>query len=158
MIVTERDRRSNIEVTVIDVEKFLATLLKRGKASGEIPENVKRISVYNRRLCYVETPIGIFVLDEESCTPRCNETPLKGEASIPLDLYYRYSENSIALFPSASIDLTEEFVRSLPTKGTQNFGEWVRQFGARLEHNFHNWNQFLEETLGVRPPRKKAQH
>ena len=152
-IVTKRDRRSNIEVVVIDVEQVMADLEKDLKSEGKWPEGIESIQPHGMDWSYIETPNGIFLLDNEACGPGGDEKPITDEREAKWPLYF-HAKNSIPMFPNAEMKLSSELVREFPTKGKANFGEWVRKFGERLEHNFHNWNKFLEELMGVRPPAK----
>ena len=143
-----RDRRSNIEVTVIDVKQVLADLTKELKGAGKYPEDTDHISAYGEKWAYVETPKGLFLFDADACTPDGSNDPISKCGRIGWPIYFNKG-NSISMFPSSQVGLTPELVKSFPTKGTMNFGQWVRKFGDRLECNFHNWNKFLEEAMGL---------
>jgi len=153
MVVTSRDRRSNIVVTVIDVEKVMADLEAQLKEAEKWPEGIDSIEPHGMQWAYIETSKGIFLLDNEACGPGGDEKPITDSRKAEWPLYY-HKKNTLPMLPDGSVTLSPEIVREFPTKGEMNFGEWVRKFGHRLESNFHNWNKFLEETMGVRPPAK----
>ncbi len=147
MAVRNRDRRSSIEVTVIDVKAVLVMLTKQLKDTGEYPKGIHHIEAYGEKWAYVETPKGLFLFDSDACTPDGSDDPISKCGRIGWPIYFLKDENSLAMFPSSKVNLTPELVKSFPTKGTVNLGKWVRKFGDRLERNFHNWNKFLEETM-----------
>jgi len=151
MVVTRRDRRSNVEVVVIDVEQVMADLCAQLKEAGKYPEGVEEIGPHGKNWAYVETPKGLFLLDNEACGPGGDEKPITEDRYGKWPLYFQ-KRNELPMFPNVEMQLTPEEIRGFPTKGTMNFGEWVRTFGHRLESNFGNWNRFLETELGVRPP------
>lgn len=148
MVVTERNRQSSITLTVIDLEKAMKDLYEHLKEDGQIPEDVIKVEPLGSHWAYIQTPKGLFLLDEDACSPGGDERPITENSDVRWPIYF-HMEDSIALFPSIEIHLTPKFIKELPTKGEANFGEWVRKFGHRLESNFHNWNNFLEDLMGT---------
>lgn len=148
MVVTSRDRRSSITLTVIDVEKVMADLYEQAKKADKVREDVVSFNPCPMKWAYVETSKGIFMLDDEACSPGGNERPVTNESDVTWPIYF-HKEKSISMFPDAELKLTPEFIKGLPTKGEANFGEWVRHFGSRIEGNFHSWNKHLEKIMGV---------
>jgi hypothetical protein len=153
MVVTKRDRRSNITLTVIDTEKVMADLYEQAKKAGKIPEDVVKIQPLGMNWAYIETPKGIFLLDNEACGPGGDEGGITEGSNVTWPIYH-HKEKSLPMYPTAEIRLTPKDIKELPTKGEVNFGKWVRHFGHRLESNFHNWNSFLEDLMD--PSRKLA--
>lgn len=150
MTVTNRDRRSNIEVTVLDVDRMMDDLLKKMKVSGKY-DDALGVSLHGNTLGYVDAPKGLFLLDRDACGPGGSEEPITEENNAEFPVYIERKSNTIGIVPDGSFTMTQEELRSYATGETKNFGEWVRKFGHRLENNFHNWNRFLEELLGVQP-------
>ena len=148
MVGRSQNRRSNITVTVIDVEKLMADLYEQAKKAGKIPDDVVSIRPCPMKWAYIETPKGIFMLDDEACCPGGDERPITEAYSSAWSIYY-HKENSVPMFPDGELRLSPDFIKGLDTKGEVNFGEWVRHFGSRIEVNFHNWNNHLEKLMGV---------
>lgn len=146
MVVTKRDRRSNITLTVIDAEKVMAELYEQAKEAGRVPEGVVSIQPLGMNWAYIETPNGVYMLDNEACSPGGDERPICEATDVSWPLYHHKKE-SMAIYPDAKLGLTATLIKEFPTKGEVNFGEWVREFGHRLETNFHNWNNFLEGLM-----------
>ncbi len=119
--------------------------------SGKYPEGIDRIEPHGMDWAYVETSKGVFLFDNEACSPGGDEKPITESRSAKWPLYF-CKKDAIPMFPDGEMSLTPELIREFPTTGTMNFGKWVRKFGHRLEDNFHAWNKFLETEMGVRPP------
>ena len=101
-----------------------------------------------RKWGYVETPKGLFLLDYEACGPGGSETCLTDEGNkVDVPIYFK-EEGIMSIMPGGLIPISAEDVKGMPKLGTENFGEFVRTFGNRLESNFHNWNRFLEKEIG----------
>ncbi len=154
MVVSRRDRRSNVEVTVLDLDRMMADLLKLMKDSGKY-DDVLRVSLHGSSLGYVDTPKGMFLLDRDACGPGGSEEPVTEENPAEFPIYMKRDEKSIPLFPDGSFKMTSDELREYATDETENLGEWVRKFGHRLECNFDNWNKFLEGLLGIQPAKAK---
>lgn len=149
-IVRERNRRSNVEVTIIDVEAFMKELTQKEREAGRIGSDVLRLTVRSKKMCYVKVGSSFIVLDDEACAP-CGDRPISRMWSALLPVYIVRDEDRFDGFPGMNTVITAEVLESIPTKGTMNFGEWVREFGSRIERNFQNWNEELEEWMGCSP-------
>lgn len=143
---SRKTRDSIVEVTLIDTDAFLKDVLDMLKEAGRLEgkhAEVDNISLYRSDMGYVETSEGLFLLTNEACSATDSEYPLTEEGNRQrLDLYYNEGE-SASILPSGALNMSRKDILEMPTKGSANFGEWVRSFGNRLESNFHNWNNFL---------------
>lgn len=146
---SKRERKSSIEVTIIDREALMVDLFRQLEGSENVPPDVTGVDVLGR-IGYVKTPRGIFVINDEGCSPDGDEDPITESHSTMLPLYLQYEregQRSSSMFPEAEQKMDLEFIEKLKTKGTENLSIFIRTFGARLETNFDNWNSFLEEAL-----------
>jgi len=93
---------------------------------------------------YVETPVGIYVLDDDGCgliDPAMND-----DVSIDFDFYIA-SEKTIPMFPSGAFELTAKNLQKLPVKKEVLLHDFVRSFGARLESNYYACKKEFETCL-----------
>lgn len=146
--MVRKNRRSTVEVTLIDMEKVMADEFIEAKNDGVPPDVAIGMQPHGQKWGYVETPKGIYVLNEDACSPNGDENALTEEGNIiGLPIFWIRSDEKSSMFPDATVELSMEEVRSWPTLGTENFGKFVRTFGHRLESNFSSWNRFLEGEM-----------
>ena len=147
-VMVIKNRRSTVEVTLIDMEKVMADEFIEAKNDGVPPDVAIGMQPHGQKWGYVETPKGIYVLNEDACSPNGDENALTEEGNIiGLPIFWIRSDEKSSMFPDATVELSMEEVRSWPTLGTENFGKFVRTFGHRLESNFSSWNRFLEGEM-----------
>ena len=142
---TEREKTA-ITIKVLDMSGVEAEALKWLKDKGDKHNDVTLVKTRGK-YGYIETPLGIFVLDTEgvgSSLPISEENPLEVELysrSIASDGGKTFSLGAIAVDK-----MNEQEVRDLPIKEEVNLADFIRQFGHRLESNYRTWKAFLEEV------------
>lgn len=142
------DRRSTVEVTLIDMEKVMSEGFDEAKSKGQTPDHAIGMQPHGSKWGYVKTPKGIYVLNEDACSPDGDENALTKDGNkINLPVFWIRNDKKSSMFPDAAVELSMEEVKSWPTIGTENFGKFVRTFGHRLESNFSSWNRFLEGEM-----------
>ena len=127
----------------------MADLLKELQGNENAPPDVTGVSCAGR-IGYVKTPKGIFVISDEGCSVG-GDDPVTESHETALPLYLEFNRNgkrSSSLFPEAEQKMDVKFIEELKTKGTENLATFIREFGARLENNFDNWNNHLEAAMG----------
>lgn len=141
----QKREKSSITVHVVDMKKAIDKVYEEDKA--ELGDEVIGLDTNARKWGYVETPKGIYLLDYEACGPGGSEDPLTPEGNkVKLPLY-RTMESAMDMTARVSIDVDADFVRGLEKVGEENFADFVRTFGDRLESNFSNWNRHLEKEI-----------
>lgn len=140
----QNPRKSIIEVVLIDIEPCLQELHRKLKEAGRIKDSITKLTVWSDNLGYVDTTEGLYFLNYEAISATNDESPLTEEGNVQeLPVYY-HEEGTISMMPSANLKITRDLLLGFPTKGRVNFADWVKTFGARLEDNFDNWNEYLE--------------
>lgn len=144
--MTRRDnRQSAIIVNVVDMEKKMASLYEENKS--KLDAKVIGLDTNAPKWGYIETPKGLYLIDYEACGPGgCEDalTDLGNEIDLPL---YRKMDGAFDMASTMSIKIDAGFVRGLDKIGEENFADFVRTFGDRLESNFSNWNRHLEREI-----------
>ena len=160
----KKDRKkSEIMVKVLDFSEHEPRILeyinaKRGRPAGVeldakgITEKVREnyteaisASLHGmEKLGYVETPVGVFMIDSEGIVA---EYPLSEEN--PWEVYFAgHSEGSIAMFPEMYITLMSgDTVKTIPVLKEEPLEEFIRSFGSRLESNYHIALRHLSEMV-----------
>jgi hypothetical protein len=125
---------SGIDVKVLDLtlslERCEKELIQSLEANG--CEHFKTLGETG----IVETPKGIFVLEEDGIIIR---EPLSDTNRWPIDLYgssRKDGTESIVMIPIAVINLSPDFVKTIPVKKTIPLEKFIRSFGRRLEENY----------------------
>jgi len=143
MAVKDRDRQSDIEITLIDMDKAIFEFYEKLREDGKTPEGVTGMRTISTKWGYAKTPKGIYLLNNEGCGP---DDPIDSEG-VGLELFYERSDGRISIIPEATAKVSKEDVLEMDVLGTENFGAFVRKFGHRLEQNFHNWNSHLQSEI-----------
>lgn len=94
----------------------------------------------------VETPRGLYALCTEGVG---NSRPITDEEPLDVDVYVSKSKDDgekqfISMYPSASLKLGPEELRSYASGDKVPLHDWIRSFGARLEANYSGWRRALE--------------
>jgi hypothetical protein len=144
----KRNRTSSIEVSVVDMDKALKVLFEDSKKAGKVPDGVVKFKSKASKWGFVETPKGIYLIDYEACGPGCQEDCLTDEGNtVDFPIYYTYEGDQVSVVPNAYVKMDADDVREFTVLFKENFGEFVRKFGDRLESNFHNWNNHFESEM-----------
>ncbi len=90
---------------------------------------------------------GMFVL----CREGVGDSDAVTESNkLEVSLYAEWDEGdgkkSMAVFPSATIHLTDTEIIMLPTKSEEPLEKFIRSFGRRLEANYEVWLRHFEEN------------
>lgn len=125
------ERKSNIEVEVIDGEKLCAEMRKH---MTDLPE--KATLRLWQGYGIVRTPKGTFIFDTDGCG---GEKPVEIE---PAELEITRGDIMLAGSPW-TIKINKDNLAQVPICGKVNLAAFIRVFGQRLENNFNNWNKFL---------------
>jgi len=144
----QESRKSSINITVIDMTTALAEVFEEFKLKKPdlFPEGVTGLQARGTKWGYVETTKGLYLLDEEACGPNGREEPAQEGERIMVPVYFK-GLGGISLDRDLELKLTPAEIRDLPNLGTENFADFVRRFGARLEGNFWRWNRHLQAEM-----------
>ena len=93
---------------------------------------------------YVETPVGIYVLDDEGCG---HLNPVSDEDAVIDFDYFIDKENYISIMPSGYFGLKVKELIDLPVKKEVLLHDFVRKFGSRLERNYEACRREFETCL-----------
>jgi hypothetical protein len=93
---------------------------------------------------YVETPVGIYVLDNDGCG--IIDPAMSDDATIDFDFYIA-TKKTIPMFPSGAFALTAKNLQKLPVKEEVLLHDFIRSFGARLEANYAECKREFETCL-----------
>lgn len=135
----DNERKSNIEVTVIDG-------IALGKKMREMMGNkLSPEATLNTHYTYgyIKTPKGTFIVDSEGTG---HSLPIE-EAPSTLD----FSRHDImTCMPTCSLNISED-VNDVPILEEKvNLADFIRSFGdsgSRLSCNFKAWNKFLTDKM-----------
>lgn len=137
----KRDRESSIEVVVFDMKPLLDRIFEQVKNDPDSQfKDIAGFKTY-ATMGYIPTSKGIYLIDTEGCGPGGYEKPCTDDTKVPIPLYGRFDDGSGSMMPIVEIKVSKEEILELKPRKIVNFGEWVREFGDRLESNFHNWNE-----------------
>jgi hypothetical protein len=93
---------------------------------------------------YVETPVGIYVLDDDGCG--LIDPAMSDDSTIDFDFYIA-TPKTIPMFPTGSFGLTAKSLQTLPVKEEVLLHDFIRSFGARLESNYALCKEEFETCL-----------
>lgn len=132
---------SGITVKAVDMAAIIAEVAP--KIKQEHPEYVSIDTHYP--IGVVETPNGYFILDMDGVM---DANPITKENPYPLGLYCSKEENSIAIFPTFKLNITDEtiktefkYIEEVPLE------KFIRVFGSRLESNYYILKQELTKYM-----------
>lgn len=133
------------------MEKAMRKLFEEEKKLGcercRLSDDVLGFETMSPKWGYVETPEGLYLLDHEACGPGGSEVPLTAEGNtVSLPIYHE-KKGSMQIGASMRAEIDADFVRGLDKIGEENFADFVRVFGGRIESNFSNWNRHLEAEI-----------
>ena len=93
---------------------------------------------------YVETPVGIYVLDNEGCGQA--DPAMNDDAKVSFDFYID-TDSTMGVFPEGSFNLTARQLKNLPVKEEILLHDFVRSFGSRLEVNYEECKREFEACM-----------
>jgi len=136
-------RKSNVMVTVVDLTKLLDEL------HDELPEKeIEKMEgatgfTSHNTYGFVDTPKGRFVLCTEGVGSR---EPLTKDDPMVIDVWIERDGDKFDMFPCGSLSIGPDQFDELPRKSERiPLTCFIREFGSRLEQNFHIWNRVLSD-------------
>ena len=155
MLLTDRRIATHIMVQPIDVAEMeaqaLAYVLEEGQLRKAISPGATECKADGPH-GYVETPQGIYALDNEGVG---NSAPVTTEQQYRVSFYPATVEghhHTVSIVPACTISLDATQLRGLAKGDKANLAEFIRSFGARLDYNYENWRRVLTEA-GAKPKR-----
>jgi hypothetical protein len=141
--------KTNINVTIVDFEPMLAKF-KDGYIRQNPDFKEKEFSFYMTETWgFVETKKGKFMICDEGVM---DENPVSETHPFYSTLYVKEirPEEKFSIFPIGTVVVKKiEEIEELPVISKKPLETFIRQFGRRLETNFHLCKNFLEPI--VRP-------
>lgn len=131
---------TNIEITVLDLSALEVEAFKQ-LPKEEYPK-ATRCRVGSKPHGIVETPKGVYAL----CNEGVGNGPITDDDKYEIDLYAEYDGGGWCM-PVMSAKVNAEELKKLATAEKVNLADFIRQFGARLEANYHNWYKELEKAM-----------
>ena len=93
---------------------------------------------------YVETPVGIYVLDDDGCGQA--NPAMSDDAKINFD-FFVHTDKTISIFSEGSFHLTARQLKDLPVKEEILLHDFIRSFGSRLESNYEECKREFEACM-----------
>jgi len=141
-----KDRKESIIVVKVpDLSAILKSIYERSDKFDPRKKNKGRA-----RICgtvgYVETPVGIYALDDEGCGNLHPVSDSDEDSAIEFD-YFIDEDNSISIMPEGFFILKAKGLTDLPVKEEVLLHDFIRSFGARLEINYEACRKEFETCL-----------
>lgn len=154
MARTKARSETDIEVNVIDESGLEEELSNNEEAIEQLNEEKDKTVIglkthLNHGWIEPEDEDGVFVIDNEAIF---YEDPVTEDEPLIVDIFPVFEKNEdgsrpMAMMPCGQIKLDDEDIRELNTEGTQNLEEFVREFGNRIEHNYEQAVDMLEDRV-----------
>ena len=126
----EERKQTNIEVNVVD----LSRILSEKKIEGW---NILKVT---NEFGFVETKRGTYFLSNEGY----GDNQPMGEKQVKIEVHGENSK-SFSMVPVAILKMTIDELKQLPIIKVP-LHNFIRRFGSRLEGNYKEWCEALEEA------------
>ena len=158
MNMINKTKRASSEYTVrpLDEETLRSEamqLIREGITSGKSERKTEPARCWSRGWAITVTPIGTYAICKEGVGP----SKTLEEASLDVEFWFQDSpqktdtgeRRTMPMFPELTLSLNyEDAVEYIDlTLDPVPLHEWIREFGSRLEHNYHHWQWTLERAF-----------